>query len=432
MGRVPARPGRPALSICCRASSRPTRPTVSSLGVEQADVIVVGGGIIGLASAHAILSSGFHPKVVVLEKEDRPGAHQSGRNSGVIHSGVYYRPGSLKAKTVAAGRRALLELCRANGVAHEIVGKVIVAVDERERPALRELALRARQNRVPAALLTPKRLAELEPHAFGIEALHVPGAGIVDFKQVCETLVRLVEARGGHFFPRRKVLGLTERDNGVIVETDQSEIQARVVVNCAGLHSDRLVARRNHREGTTLRIVPFRGEYRRLTSQAASLVQTMIYPVPDPRFPFLGAHFTRAVGNEVHAGPNAVLAFAREGYSWVTIDVRDTWELLRFPGFRRLVRRHWRTGLSEMLQSLSDFRFVKVLQRLVPAIRAEDLLPAPAGVRAQAVDARGTLIDDFVLDESRRIVHVLNAPSPAATASLEIGRLVAERALERI
>ena len=400
--------------------------------MKRADVIIVGGGIIGLASADAILRSPLHPTVVVLDKEDRPGAHQSGRNSGVIHSGVYYRPGSLKARTVAAGRNALLELCRANGVAHKVVGKVIVAADESERPALRELASRARGNGVPATLVPPKRLAELEPHAIGVEALHVPGAGIVDFRQVCETLVRLVEARGGEFVPRHQVLRLTESDNAVTVETERSVIQARVVVNCAGLHSDRLLPRRHLLDSTALRIVPFRGEYRRLTNQAAALVKTMIYPVPDPRFPFLGAHLTRAIGDEVHVGPNAVLAFAREGYSWSTVDVRDMWDLLRFPGFRRLARRHWHTGLTEMRQSLSTSAFVKALQRLVPAIRADDLLPAPAGVRAQAVDSSGTLIDDFVLHESPRIVHVLNAPSPAATASLEIGRLVANRAVERM
>lgn len=400
--------------------------------MDRTDVAVVGGGIIGLATAHALLRSAPDLKVVVLEKEDRAAVHQSGHNSGVIHSGVYYRPGSLKASTVAAGRAALLELCQVSGIPHDICGKVIVATDESERRALHELALRAQGSGVPAELIGPHRLAELEPHAVGVAALHVPSAAIVDFAKVCVTLVGLLETAGGEFRPQRTVLGLVERGAAVVVSTDQGEIEARVAVNCAGLHSDHLVPPQRPSGTPELRIVPFRGEYRRLADPRAYLVRSMIYPVPDVRFPFLGTHFTRGIGGEVHAGPNAVLALAREGYSWRTVDLRDTWSLIRFPGFRRLCARYWRTGITEMRRSLSEAAFLRSLQRLVPEIEKADLLSSPAGVRAQAVAENGVLVEDFVLQESARVVHVLNAPSPAATASLEIGRRIAERVSERL
>jgi (S)-2-hydroxyglutarate dehydrogenase len=398
---------------------------------SRPDVVVVGGGIIGLATAYSLLGSSPGLDVVVMEKEAAPAAHQSGRNSGVIHSGVYYRPGSLKARTVAAGRQALVEFCRANGVPTEIVGKVIVAVDEPERDRLRDLKGRADANGVPAELIDRRRLADLEPHAAGVAALHVPGAGVVDFAEVCRALARLLEAAGNEFRPGTRVRTLTERGRRVVVSTDGGEVEARVAVNCAGLHSDLLAAGSGGRPGS-LRIVPFRGEFHRLVEGRRHLVRSMIYPVPDVRFPFLGVHFTRGVGGEVHAGPNAVLALAREGYSWRTVDASDTWDLLRYPGFRRLAARHWRTGAGEVVRSLSRSAFVAALQRLVPDVGPADLEPCPAGVRAQAVDRRGALVDDFVVEESRRTVHVLNAPSPAATASLEVGRIVAQRVLERL
>lgn len=394
--------------------------------METADVVIIGGGIVGLATARAIHRSRPSLRTLVLEKEEYPGTHQSGRNSGVIHSGVYYQPGSLKARTVATGRLALLSFCRENGIAYETIGKVIVAVDESERPGLQELKRRADGNNVPATVISPARLADLEPHAAGIEALHVPGAGIIDFRLVCETLVRLLEATGVEVRTRTEVGGLEQDDRAVILATGSGHIEARVVINCAGLHSDRVA--RLCDDGEAVRIVPFRGEYRGLVHARAHLVRTMIYPVPDPQFPFLGVHFTRAIGGGIHAGPNAVLALAREGYSWRNVDFADTWGLIRFPGFRRLAARHWRTGLAEMRRSLSPAAFLGALQRLVPEIQESDLVAAPSGVRAQAVDVGGDLMNDFVVHESARVVHVLNAPSPAATASLEIGRLVAERA----
>ena len=398
----------------------------------EADVVVVGGGIVGLATADAILRSRPELRVLVLEKEDRPAVHQSGHNSGVIHSGVYYRPGSLKARTVAAGRKAMFDFCRANSIPCRVIGKVIVAVDEVERPQLRRLKSRADENGVTARILSREDLVDLEPHAAGVEALHVPGAGIVDFGQVCERLATLLADAGGELRSGRQVLDVTERERFVVVRTADEEIEARVAVNCAGLHSDLLAARSMEHWPGSLRIVPFRGEYHRVAHGRRHLVRSMIYPVPDPRFPFLGAHFTRVIDGDLHAGPNAVLALAREAYSWRTVDLAETWELLRFPGFRRLVGRHWRTGLGEVRRSLSRSAFVKALQRLVPDIRPGDLERAPAGVRAQAVDESGALVDDFVVHQSPRTVHVLNAPSPAATASLEIGRMVAERTLERL
>lgn len=400
--------------------------------MERVDVVVVGGGIVGLATAHALLQARPETRLVVLEKEDRPAAHQSGRNSGVIHSGVYYRPASLKARAVASGRRLLLEFCEAHGIAHQLIGKVIVAVDESQRPGLVELERRAGENMVAAELIGPERLAELEPHARGIAALHVPAAGIVDFGGVCRALVGTIEAAGGTFRPRCTVRTLAEGDASVTLETDGGGIEARTVVNCAGLHSDTLANNSSAKGPRKLRIVPFRGEYRTLVPERENLVRTMIYPVPDPRFPFLGVHFTRTVGGHVHAGPNAVLALAREGYTWGRVDLADTWDLIRFPGFRHLAARHWRTGLGEMHRSLSKATFVRALQQLVPEVTADDLVAAPAGVRAQAVDADGGLVDDFVVEDTARVLHVLNAPSPAATASLEIGRMVAARALERL
>lgn len=400
--------------------------------MDRAEVAVIGGGIVGLASAVALLQARPGMHVVVLEKEDAAAAHQSGRNSGVIHSGVYYRPGSVKARTVAAGRKALLEFCRRHGIAHQVTGKVIVAVDESERPGLRELEHRASCAGVTAELLGPEGLAELEPHAAGVAALHVPSAGVVDFSRVCAVLVELLEQGGGEFRPRSQVVDVGPRNGSVILRTERQEVEVTVAVNCAGLHADVLAAMGAPGQARGLRIVPFRGEYRRLAESRAHLVRTMIYPVPDPRFPFLGVHLTRGIGGDVHAGPNAVLALAREGYSWRDVDIADTLDLVRFPGFRRLARRHWRTGIGEVRRSLSQRAFVQALQRLVPEIQGRDLIAAPAGVRAQAVDGGGALVDDFVVEESANLVHVLNAPSPAATASLEIGRLVAARVLERV
>lgn len=386
----------------------------------------------GLATAHALARMQPTWEVVVLEKEATPGAHQSGRNSGVIHSGVYYKPGSLKARCVAAGRAALIAFCRANGVPYRLTGKVIVALDEREGRLLEGLKQRADSNGIPAEIVDRRRLAELEPHAAGRAALHVPSAGVVNFGEVCEKLASRLGDGGGELRTGWRVQDLDERNGSVVVGTEQGELEARVAVNCAGLHSDRFVRPQLDGDGGRIRIVPFRGEYRRVTGVGRGLVRSMIYPVPDPRFPFLGVHLTRGVDGELHAGPNAVLALAREGYSWRVVDPADSFELLRYPGFRRLAGRHWRTGLTELHRSLSGRAFTGALRRLVPELDPSDVVPADAGVRAQAVSADGSLVDDFVVRETSRTVHVLNAPSPAATASLEIGRMVAARAVAHV
>ena len=379
------------------------------------DTVVIGGGIVGLATARALVDGGLD--VAVVEKEDRPAAHQSGRNSGVLHSGIYYRPGSLKARTVEAGRRSMISFCRANGVALDLCGKLVVATSYEELGRLADLEQRAADNRIEVRRLDAGGIRDVEPHVAGVAALHVPSAGLVDFPAVCRVLAGGLDVRLG-----TEVAGLEERASSVVVTTNAGDLQARTVVNCAGLHADRIAAL--HRE-VDVRIVPFRGEYHELRPAARHLVRDLVYPVPDPAFPFLGVHLTRTLDGGVHCGPNAVLALAREGYDRRTVRAGDVAETLRWPGTRRLARRHWRTGAVEVGRSLSRRAFAAALRRLVPDLTVDDLVPAPAGVRAQALDRDGSLLDDFVIRESPRIVDVLNAPSPAATASLEIGRLIA-------
>ena len=379
------------------------------------DVVVIGGGIVGLATARALADTGCD--VAVLEKEDRVAAHQSGRNSGVLHSGIYYRPGSLKARTVREGRTAMTAFCEANDVRLDRCGKLIVATSTDELGRLADLEQRAADNRIEVERLGPEGIAEREPRVRGVAALLVPSAGLVDFPAVCRVLAAPLDVRLGV-----TVVGLREGPASVVVETTSGDVEARAVVNCAGLHADRIAAL--HRE-VDVRIVPFRGEYFDLRASARHLVRDLVYPVPDPAFPFLGVHLTRTLDGGVHCGPNAVLALAREGYDRRTVRAADLGETLRWPGFRRLARQHWRTGAVEVARSFSRRAFARALQRLVPDVTAADLAPAPSGVRAQALDADGNLLDDFVIRESPRIVDVLNAPSPAATASLEIGRLIA-------
>jgi (S)-2-hydroxyglutarate dehydrogenase len=393
--------------------------------MTAADVAVVGGGIVGLATAYQLTRRDPPPAVVVLEKEADLAAHQTGHNSGVIHSGVYYRPGSLKATTCRAGKAELEAFCAAEGIPFEVCGKVIVAVDDAERPALARLHERALANGVRCELIGPDRLHELEPHAAGVQALHVPETGIVDYTQVCDRLAERVRERGGRILTRARVTALNRRPDGVVVHTTAGDVAARAVVNCAGLHCDRVT--RLSGQDPAARIVPFRGEYYELKPAAHRLCRNLIYPVPDPSFPFLGVHFTRVSGGGVECGPNAVLALAREGYRWTDVNLGDLAGTLTYPGFLRLAAKYWRTGLGEVWRSVSKAAFVRALQRLVPDIRAEDLGPAPAGVRAQAVTPDGALVDDFLIREADRVVNVVNAPSPAATASLAIGRHVAER-----
>jgi (S)-2-hydroxyglutarate dehydrogenase len=393
--------------------------------VNRWDIAIVGGGIVGLATALALVRRDPSRRLVVLEKERGVGLHQTGRNSGVIHSGIYYPPGSSKARTAAEGRRTLVAFCRAHGVAHELCGKVIVATRPRELPLLERLRHRGEAAGLAVRRLDPGALREIEPHAAGLAALHVPDAGIVDFEQVARALARVLADRGVEIHLGVEVGGLHPSPGGVTVETSGGSVDAALAVNCAGLQSDR-VARRGGVEAG-VRIVPFRGEYWDLVPARRHLVKHLVYPVPDPRFPFLGVHLTRTVDGRVHAGPNAVLALGREGYGWRDVRLRDTAETFAWPGFWRLAGRHGATGAREMVRSLSRRLFAKSLQRLVPEIGASDLVPAAAGVRAQALRRDGTLVDDFLLLTGRRSVHVLNAPSPAATACLAIGETVADR-----
>jgi L-2-hydroxyglutarate oxidase LhgO len=396
---------------------------MSTFSISSVDVAVVGGGIVGLASAFQLLRKHPDIRLVVVEKEASIASHQTGHNSGVLHSGVYYTPGSLKATNCRAGKDAMIAFCDEEGIDYELCGKVIVATAQDELPILRNIYKRGIANGVDCELIGRERLRELEPHAAGIRAIHVPETGIVDYRVVSRRLAARIEAMGGEIVTGVEVNGLVHTGEAVVVQTTAGEIRARLFVNCAGLHSDRIARMSGTDPDVT--IVPFRGEYYLLTESASTYCNNLIYPVPDPNFPFLGVHFTRRIDGRVDCGPNAVLAFAREGYTMGDIDVGDIGEVLRHHGFRRLALRYWRTGLAEMWRSVSKAAFVRALQRLVPDIRSEHLEPAPAGVRAQAVTADGQLLDDFRIDVADRAVHVLNAPSPAATSSLNIGRTVA-------
>ena len=388
------------------------------------DVAVVGGGIVGLATAWRLLERDPRLAIVLLEKESGPGEHQTGHNSGVIHSGLYYKPGSEKAKTCVEGGRLLVDFCRARGVPHEICGKLVVATSEEERPRLAELARRGRENGVPGLKeVAPDELRTIEPHAAGVAGLHVPSTGITDFGAVARTLARLLAERGADVRFGAKVTALSSSGSEVRIVAGGAPLASRHAVACAGLHADR-VARLDGVDAG-VRIVPFRGEYYRLAPGREGLVKGLLYPVPDPRFPFLGVHFTRLVGGGAEAGPNAVPALAREGYRKTSFSLGDSIEEALNPGVWRLLANYGGMAAGELYRSFWKPAFVKALQKLVPDIRSEDLSPGGAGVRAQALRRDGTLEDDFVLVPHGRIVHVLNAPSPAATASLAIGERIA-------
>jgi (S)-2-hydroxyglutarate dehydrogenase len=387
-------------------------------GVRRVDFLVVGGGIVGLAVAHRLVLDRPHATVMVVEKEERVGTHQTGHNSGVIHSGIYYRPGSLKARLCRAGARSMVEFCKDNGVPVEVCGKLIVATGPAELPRLRVLAERAEANGVTARLLTPADATGVEPNVACVAALHVLETGITDFGGVCAALARLLGEAGAVISTGTQVSAI----RGGTVLTSAGEIAAGTVINCAGLYADRLARTAGVRP--PVRIVPFRGEY---FTVRRDLVRNLVYPVPDPDLPFLGVHLTRMIDGSLHAGPNAVLALAREGYTWGRVRPRDLAETLMFPGLWRLARTQMGTAVTEVRRSLSRRRFAASLARLVPAVTAADLVPAPAGVRAQAIRRDGALVDDFLLLTRRGQVHVLNAPSPAATSSLEIAKhIVAE------
>lgn len=385
-------------------------------------VVVIGGGIIGLAVGDRILASRPDARLVLVEKEERWATHQTGRNSGVVHSGLYYRPGSRKATMCRRGAESIASFAQREGVAFERCGKLVVATDPAQLPALRALAERGRRNGLAVAVLEPAAAREHEPYVSCVAALHVPETGIIDYAGVSAALVRRLKLQAADLRLSTRVVGLHNEPQATTVETTRGAIAADAVVNCAGLHSDRVAHLGGRRPGA--RIVPFRGEYYELRPQRCGLVRGLIYPVPDPVFPFLGVHLTRMIGGGVHAGPNAVLAFAREGYDWRTVRARELADALGYSGFWRLAARHGRAGAGEIRRSLSLHRFAESLRRLVPEIADGDLVRAPAGVRAQAVRRDGSLVDDFLIERDGRTVHVLNAPSPAATSALEIAAYV--------
>lgn len=387
------------------------------------DVAVVGAGIVGMATAMD-LAKERGMSVVVVEAEENVAAHQTGNNSGVIHAGLYYKPGSLKARLSVEGRRELYAFCSEHGVPHEQCGKVVVATIAEEIPALEELERRAVANGVEGVRrISIEELTELEPHVRGMAALHSPVTGIVDYKAMTRAMADVVRANGGDVRLRSALTGVSHRGTEIVLETTRGAVRANHLVNCAGLHSDRVA--RLCGIDPDVRIIPFRGEYYELAPRAVGLVRNLVYPVPDARFPFLGVHFTRMIHGGVEAGPNAVLALARHGYRWADVEPRDLFDTLSWPGFWNMARQYWRMGLGEFHRSLSKSAFVTALQKLLPELESDDLVPGSSGVRAQAVDVSGKLLDDFRIIRKNNEIHVLNSPSPAATASIAIGRTIA-------
>ena len=389
------------------------------------DYVIIGGGIVGLATAMAVGNE--HPKasILVLEKEQDLAQHQSGRNSGVIHSGIYYKPGSLKARFAREGNRSMIEFCRKHGIKHEVCGKMIVATKPSELPLLDNLFQRGLDHGLAVARLASKQVQEIEPHVRCLAGVKVPSTGIVNYREVSAKYAELIKAHGGTVRTGTRVNHIREVNGTQIIETLQGEFEAGFVINCAGLFSDRVARSSGLDPGA--KIVPFRGEYYELAPERRYLVKGLVYPVPNPDFPFLGVHFTRMIDDSVHAGPNAVLAFKREGYRKTDIDWGDLFETLTFPGFWKLARQNYRNGMMEMVRSVSKRAFVNSLQQLIPEVKEDDLVPTHSGVRAQALMPDGKLADDFLIVNGKNSIHVCNAPSPAATTSLEIGHFIASQ-----
>lgn len=385
----------------------------------------------GLATAHQLLEEKSNLKILLIEKEDTLAKHQTGNNSGVIHSGLYYKPGSLKATNCIRGYQLLLDFADKYDIPYDLCGKVVVATNKAQIPLLDQLYERGIQNGLTKIRrISKSELLEIEPHCSGIDAIQVPYTGIIDYTAVSLKLGELIKQAGGEIKLSCKVEDILENADGCTAVTSQGEYSAKLMINCAGLYSDKIAAMTNPK--LDVRIIPFRGEYYYLSDEAKSLVKHLIYPVPDPNFPFLGVHFTRMIEGGVEAGPNAVFAFKREGYTKTSINMKELWESLSWPGFRKVATRYWKTGMGEYYRSFSKSAFTKALQALVPEIKEKDLIPAGAGVRAQACDRFGGLIDDFAFLEKQSIIHVLNAPSPAATSSLSIGKTISEMALKKL
>ena len=398
--------------------------------MHKTDVAIVGGGIVGLATAYHLTQRFPDLRTVVLEKESEVATHQTGRNSGVLHSGIYYKPGSIKARTCRAGKAAMESFCEREGIRYERCGKVIVATAERELPILGNIYMRGQKNGVSCRMIEKEELNEIEPHTAGIRAIHVPEAGIVDYKAVCLALRKRIEEKNGAVLTQFHVTDFQKTSDFHVLKSKTDEVHATYIINCGGLFADRVASLSGH--PSTIQIVPFRGEYFVLKPEAEHLCNGLIYPTPDPDFPFLGVHFTKMVEGGVECGPNAVLAFAREGYTKSTINIKDLTETLMYKGFQQLARKHWKQGMGELWRSFNKRAFVTALQKLVPAIQKQHLVPAPAGVRAQAMNRDGSLVDDFLIVESEHIINVCNAPSPAATASLEIGNVIANTLSPRL
>lgn len=397
---------------------------------EPHDIAIIGGGIVGLATAYRLTQRRPGLRIVVLEKEKTLAHHQTGHNSGVLHSGIYYKPGSLKATNCRAGKAAMQAFCDEHGVPYKLCGKVIVATDEKELPKMNDIFARGRANGVDCELISAECCKEIEPHARAIAAIHVPEAGIVDYRQVCEKMAGLLRHAGQDIRTAARVTGVKRHGNESVVENASGEVTAKLVVNCGGLQCDRVTKMTGVKPAA--QIVPFRGEYFELTPEAEHLCKTLIYPVPDPAFPFLGVHFTSMVHGGVECGPNAVLALGRECYGKFQVNLPDLFGSLTYRGFLKMAAKHWRMGLGEMWRSYSKRAFVRALQRLMPEIEAKHLVSCPSGIRAQAVTPDGGLVDDFLIDEADGVINVNNAPSPAATASLNIGELISDKIEARL
>lgn len=399
------------------------------MGHENYDVVIIGGGIVGMATSMALIKQ-TSAKVLVIEAENRLGKHQTGNNSGVIHSGIYYKPGSLKAKNCIAGRTALYDFAEKHNIPYEQCGKVIVATRKEELAALNQLYERGIENGLSGIRhLNSDELNEFEPHTSGLAGLHVPQTGIIDYLGILNAYAQIFQTNGGNLLTNTRMIGFDKTERELIIKTTSGSIKTRALINCSGLQADRVARQCGVAPG--LQIIPFRGEYYEIVPDRYYLVNNLIYPVPDPRFPFLGVHFTRRVLGGIEAGPNAVLAFKREGYKFTSISGRDIFTYLLYPGFYKMAFKFWKTGIGEMYRSLSKRSFVKALQSLVPELKLEDVRRSGAGVRAQALEPDGKLTDDFRIIEAPGMIHVLNAPSPAATASISIGQTIADLAIDR-
>ena len=395
------------------------------------DICIIGGGIVGLATAYQL--SKKHPKLklAVLEKETSLAQHQTGHNSGVLHTGIYYKPGSLKAINCRNGKKEMEQFCKEHGIDHELCGKIIVALNKEEVPRMQNIYKRGQENGVNCKIISREEILEIEPHVAGVQAIHVPECGIVNYKQVCLRLGEIIqEIEENKIFLGHQVTKIRKLGTSLVVDANGKEIECKHLIYCGGLHSDKLTKLGGQKPPA--KIIPFKGEYFELKEDSKHLCKNLIYPVPDPAFPFLGVHFTRMIDGTVECGPNAVLAFGREAYGKFDLNLKDLLESITYPGFQKMAMKHWKMGWGEMWRSYNKAAFVKALRRLIPEIEADHLSSAPAGIRAQAVSHKGALVDDFLIEENDRIINVCNAPSPAATASLNIGSTIANSLSRRI